>query len=114
MATKKTEIKIDPLDELFGISASAEGRAMVKIEDIHPFKDHPFKVADDEKMMFLHPCLHMVFVRTKVPFILLSQYSNGCVTDSPTAFSPAKCMQQSKLCLENIFSKAAASRMSAL
>ena len=47
---KKPEIKIDPMDEFFGIPASTEGSAMVQIRDIYPFKDHPFKVVDDEKM----------------------------------------------------------------
>ena len=47
---KRPEIKIDPMDEFFGIPTSMEGSAMVKIKDIYPFKDHPFKVLDDEKM----------------------------------------------------------------
>ena len=47
---KRPEIKIDPMDEFFGIPTSMEGSAMVKIKDIYSFKDHPFKVLDDEKM----------------------------------------------------------------
>lgn len=47
---KRPEIKIDPMDEFFGIPTSMEGSTMVKIKDIYPFKDHPFKVLDDEKM----------------------------------------------------------------
>ncbi len=47
---KRTEIKIDPMDELFGLPVPTEGSAMVRVRDIYPFKDHPFKVLDDEKM----------------------------------------------------------------
>ena len=46
---KRPEIKIDPMDEFFGIPTSMEGSAMVKIKDIYPFKDHPFKVQNNEE-----------------------------------------------------------------
>lgn len=47
---KRSEIKIDPMDELFGLPVPTEGSALVRVRDIFPFKDHPFKVLDDEKM----------------------------------------------------------------
>ena len=70
---KRPEIKIDPMDEFFGIPASMEGSAMVKIKDIYPFKDHPFKVLDDEKMNELvesikaNGVLSPVLVRPRTP-----------------------------------------------
>ena len=50
MAAKRPEIKIDPMEEFFGVPVPAEGSNLVRIRDIFPFKDHPFKVVDDEKM----------------------------------------------------------------
>ena len=70
---KRPEIKIDPMDEFFGIPASMEGSAMVKIKDIYSFKDHPFKVLDDEKMDELvesikaNGVLSPVLVRPRIP-----------------------------------------------
>ncbi len=70
---KRPEIKIDPMDEFFGIPTSMEGSAMVKIKDIYPFKDHPFKVLDDEKMEELvesikaNGVLSPVLVRPRTP-----------------------------------------------
>jgi ParB family chromosome partitioning protein len=70
---KRPEIKIDPMDEFFGIPTSMEGSAMVKIKDIYPFKDHPFKVLDDEKMDELvesikaNGVLSPVLVRPRTP-----------------------------------------------
>lgn len=70
---KRPEIKIDPMDEFFGIPTSMEGSVMVKIKDIYPFKDHPFKVLDDEKMEELvesikaNGVLSPVLVRPRTP-----------------------------------------------
>lgn len=48
------KIKIDHFDDLFGGAAeqgaSGEQILSVPLSDLHTFKDHPFRVADDEKM----------------------------------------------------------------
>ena len=49
------KIKIDSFDDLFGGSSqeqdvSAEQIIYVPLSDLHTFKDHPFRVLDDEKM----------------------------------------------------------------
>ena len=49
------KIKIDSFDDLFGGSSqeqdvSAEQIIYVPLTDLHTFKDHPFRVLDDEKM----------------------------------------------------------------
>ncbi len=70
---KREAIKIDPMDEFFGIPAASEGSALIKIQDIYPFKDHPFKVLDDEKMDELvesikaNGVLSPVLVRPRTP-----------------------------------------------
>ncbi len=70
---KRTEIKIDSMDEFFGIPTASEGSALIKIQDIYPFKDHPFKVLDDEKMDELvesikaNGVLSPVLVRPRTP-----------------------------------------------
>ena len=70
---KREAIKIDPMDEFFGIPATSEGSALIKLQDIYPFKDHPFKVLDDEKMDELvesikaNGVLSPVLVRPRTP-----------------------------------------------
>lgn len=51
MASKRPGQKISMLsvDELLGVPAS-EGSTEIEVAKIHPFKNHPFKVIDDEKM----------------------------------------------------------------
>ena len=48
------KIKLDSFDNLFGNSTIQENLAEqiinVPLADLHTFKDHPFRVADDEKM----------------------------------------------------------------
>ena len=48
------KIKLDSFDDLFGNSITQENLAEqiinVPLADLHTFKDHPFRVADDEKM----------------------------------------------------------------
>ena len=48
------KIKLDSFDDLFGNSTTQENLAEqiinVPLADLHTFKDHPFRVADDEKM----------------------------------------------------------------
>ena len=50
-----SKIKIDSFDDLFGNvtsedSNSSEQVVEVSLEDLHTFKNHPFRVLDDEKM----------------------------------------------------------------
>ncbi len=49
-ATKKPKIHFESVDELLGVPIMKDGTEVIKIRDIHPFKDHPFKVMDDDKM----------------------------------------------------------------
>ena len=51
MATKRPGQKISMLsvDELLGVPAS-EGSTEIEVSKIHAFKNHPFKVIDDDKM----------------------------------------------------------------
>lgn len=51
MAVKREKIHFASVDELLGApSITGEGTEEIKLEDIHSFKNHPFKVIDDEKM----------------------------------------------------------------
>lgn len=53
MKSKSAEkIKLTSYDDLFGNSETAAGENVVSvpIHLFHPFKDHPFRVVDDEKM----------------------------------------------------------------
>ena len=51
MANKdKNNINRDLLDEILGAPVEKNGAENIDIGDIYPFKDHPFKVLDDEKM----------------------------------------------------------------
>lgn len=49
-ANKKPKIHFESVDELLGVPVMQDGTEVIKIRDIHPFKDHPFKVMDDDKM----------------------------------------------------------------
>jgi len=54
MAAKKTlpdRVQLKNLDSLFGIDQEQVGQVLeVPIEELFPFRNHPFKVLDDEKM----------------------------------------------------------------
>ena len=50
MAVKRPEIHFESVEELLGVPQMQDGTELVKVRDIFPFKDHPFKVVDDEKM----------------------------------------------------------------
>ena len=43
------KIKLSSFDELFGID-DAEQIVYARLEELHPFKNHPFRVLDDAKM----------------------------------------------------------------
>ncbi len=42
-------IKLNSFDSLFG-NANTETKTEIRLDELYPFKDHPFKVIDDEKM----------------------------------------------------------------
>ncbi len=46
------KVKLNSFDDLFGSAESASGEQIIhaKLEDLHTFKGHPFRVLDDEKM----------------------------------------------------------------
>ena len=46
------KIKLKSVEELLGV-VNEESAMDIEIEKIRPFKDHPFKVLDDEKMQDL-------------------------------------------------------------
>ena len=46
-------IKLTSIDELLGV-VNEESAMEIEINRIHAFKNHPFKVLDDEKMETLH------------------------------------------------------------
>ncbi len=53
MSSRSAEkIKIASFDDLFGesVETGVEQIINVKLSDLHTFKNHPFKVKDDEKM----------------------------------------------------------------
>ena len=53
MKGSAAKIQMTSLDDLFGGSApQADGDQIqeIPLSDLHPFKDHPFHVVDDEKM----------------------------------------------------------------
>jgi ParB family chromosome partitioning protein len=47
---KKEQIHFASVDELLGAPQIEEGLEKIAVELIHPFKNHPFKVIDDDKM----------------------------------------------------------------
>ena len=49
-ANNRPKIHFESVEELLGAPVMKDGTEVVKIKDIFPFKDHPFKVLDDEKM----------------------------------------------------------------
>ena len=52
MAKSKTPVKLVSYEEIMGLG-DYEEIVTIAIDDIHPFKNHPFKVRDDEKMQEL-------------------------------------------------------------
>ena len=50
MAAKREKIHFESVDELLGAPSIKDGTEEIRIDKIHPFKNHPFKVVDDDKM----------------------------------------------------------------
>ena len=53
---ERSNISLKPLDDIFSTEesradAQREKVTMVPLDELHPFRNHPFKVVDDEKMM---------------------------------------------------------------
>ncbi len=67
MGVKREKIHFASVEELLGAPAlTGEGTEEIKIELIHPFPDHPFKVIDDEKMEDLVKSISLNGVLTPV------------------------------------------------
>lgn len=49
-ANKRPKIHFETVEELLGAPVMKDGTEIVKIRDIHSFRNHPFKVMDNEKM----------------------------------------------------------------
>lgn len=68
------KIKLTSIDELLGV-VNEESAMEIEINRIHAFKDHPFKVLDDEKMADLVESVKTYGVLT--PVLLRSDGQNG-------------------------------------
>ena len=63
------KIKLASIDELLGV-VNEESAMEIEISKIHPFKNHPFKVLDDEKMQDLVESVQQsLFMITDMCFI---------------------------------------------
>ena len=56
MKSKDTKLKLNAYEDLFSTEESRQEEMREKIieiplSDLHPFKNHPFKVQDDERML---------------------------------------------------------------
>ena len=51
-AGSASKVRLNSFDDLFGSAESASGEQIIhaKLEELHTFKGHPFRVLDDEKM----------------------------------------------------------------
>ena len=56
------KIKLASIDELLGV-VNEESAMEIEISKIHPFKNHPFKVLDDEKMQDLVESVYRKFAK---------------------------------------------------
>ena len=70
----REKIKLASIDELLGV-VNEESAMEIEISRIHVFKDHPFKVLDDEKMADLVESVKTYGVLT--PVLLRSDRENG-------------------------------------
>ena len=59
------KIKLASIDELLGV-VNEESAMEIEISKIHPFKNHPFKVLDDEKMQDLVESVEVEFFFAKI------------------------------------------------
>ncbi|MCR5235823.1 MAG: ParB/RepB/Spo0J family partition protein [Lachnospiraceae bacterium] len=66
-------IKIDSIDDLLCVPKT-EGTTEIEIEKIHPFKDHPFKVIDDDNM---HELVESIVMNGVLNPVLLRKLEDG-------------------------------------
>ena len=69
------KIKLASIDELLGV-VNEESAMEIEISKIHPFKNHPFKVLDDEKMQEL---VESVKINGVLAFIAMKFFFNICL-----------------------------------
>lgn len=50
MAVKREKVHFETVEELLGAPASRDSATEIRVDQIHPFKNHPFKVVDDDNM----------------------------------------------------------------
>ena len=50
MAVKRDKVHFASVDELLGAPVAEDATTEIRIDQIYPFDNHPFKVLDDEKM----------------------------------------------------------------
>lgn len=53
MAMKREKVHFESVEELLGAPVTKDGTEEIRIDQIFPFENHPFKVIDDEKMQEL-------------------------------------------------------------
>ena len=53
MAMKREKVHFESVEELLGAPVTKDGTEEIRIDQIFPFENHPFKVLDDEKMQEL-------------------------------------------------------------
>lgn len=53
MAVKREKVHFETVDELLGAPVPKDATTELRIDQIFPFRNHPFKVPDDEKMQDL-------------------------------------------------------------
>ena len=71
MKSSAKKVELAPYDDLFSTEESRQDAKLEKVREIplselHPFKNHPFKVKDDEAMMETGKsrCLSCILSRT--------------------------------------------------
>ena len=84
------KIKLASIDELLGV-VNEESAMEIEISKIHPFKNHPFKVLDDEKMQDLVESVKINGVLT--PVLLRMDENEG---ESVQCCHPYGCMARSR------------------
>ena len=50
MAVKREKVHFETVEELLGAPVEKDATAEIRIDQIYPFENHPFKVLDDDKM----------------------------------------------------------------
>ena len=50
MAVKREKVHFETVEELLGVPVEKDATAEIRIDQIYPFENHPFKVLDDDKM----------------------------------------------------------------